>query len=97
LLASYQHGSSGILLADLGVGDWFGGLLYSAGQQANEAVLDQLSALSFTRFIFPFFTSVVNSSTSPVFPFSLLTAHIPFLADRGLYLAAWQSFLVLEL
>ncbi|KAL6641923.1 hypothetical protein ACP70R_020104 [Stipagrostis hirtigluma subsp. patula] len=42
------HGSSGLLLADVGVGDWFGGLLYSAGQQANEAVQDQLSALSFT-------------------------------------------------
>ncbi|KAK1394126.1 hypothetical protein POM88_013182 [Heracleum sosnowskyi] len=36
-------------LADGGIGDWFGGLLYSAGQQANEAVQDQLSALSFTR------------------------------------------------
>lgn len=37
-------------LADLNVGDWFGGFLYSAGQQANEAVQDQLSALSFSRF-----------------------------------------------
>lgn len=36
-------------LADGGLGDWFGGLLYSAGQQANEAVQDQLTALSFTR------------------------------------------------
>uniref|UniRef100_A0A0E0MCA3 Cytochrome C biogenesis protein transmembrane domain-containing protein n=1 Tax=Oryza punctata TaxID=4537 RepID=A0A0E0MCA3_ORYPU len=41
-------GSSGLALADLSVGDWFGNLLYSAGQQANEAVQDQLSALSFT-------------------------------------------------
>lgn len=47
-----QLGSSGLLLADLGIGDWFGGLLFSAGQQANEAVLDQLSALSFTRSAF---------------------------------------------
>nr|CAD1817151.1 unnamed protein product [Ananas comosus var. bracteatus] len=36
------------ILADLNLGDWFGGLLYSAGQQANEAVQNQLSALSFT-------------------------------------------------
>ncbi|RLM70332.1 cytochrome c-type biogenesis ccda-like chloroplastic protein 1 [Panicum miliaceum] len=43
------HGSSELLLADLGIGDWFGGLLFSAGQQANEAVQDQLSALSFSR------------------------------------------------
>lgn len=39
------------MLADGGPGDWFGGLMYSAGQQANEAVLDQLSALSFTRYL----------------------------------------------
>ena len=49
LLAFHQHGSSELLLADLGIGDWFGGLLFSAGQQANEAVQDQLSALSFSR------------------------------------------------
>lgn len=36
-------------LADGSVGDIFGGLLYSAGQQANEAVQGQLTALSFTR------------------------------------------------
>jgi hypothetical protein len=57
LLAFHQHGSSELLLADLGIGDWFGGLLFSAGQQANEAVQDQLSALSFSRSGF-FFTSV---------------------------------------
>ncbi|RWW44283.1 hypothetical protein BHE74_00049973 [Ensete ventricosum] len=39
-------------LADINLGDWFGGLLYSAGQQANEAVQNQLSALSFTRLIY---------------------------------------------
>lgn len=38
-------------LADGGTGDWLSGLLYSAGQQANVAVQDQLSALSFTRFV----------------------------------------------
>lgn len=37
-------------LADGSLGDWFGGILYSVGQQANEAVLDQLSSLSFTRY-----------------------------------------------
>lgn len=36
-------------LADGSLGDWFGGLMYSAGQQANEAVQIQLGALSFTR------------------------------------------------
>lgn len=39
-------------MADGSLGDLFGGFLYSAGQQANEAVQDQLSALSFTRFAF---------------------------------------------
>lgn len=48
---SHQHGLSGLVLADLGVGDWFGSLLFSAGQQANEAVQDQLSALSFSRYV----------------------------------------------
>jgi hypothetical protein len=59
LTAFHQHGPSGILLADLQIGDWLGGLLYSAGQQANEAVQDQLSALSFSRFIFLFFFTYV--------------------------------------
>ncbi|KAM4103133.1 hypothetical protein ACJW30_06G056400 [Castanea mollissima] len=36
-------------LVDGGLGDCFGGFLFSTGQQANEAVQDQLSALSFTR------------------------------------------------
>ncbi|KAH0986754.1 hypothetical protein GBA52_013931 [Prunus armeniaca] len=35
-------------LADGGPGEWFGGFLFSAGQEANEAVQDQLSALSFS-------------------------------------------------
>ena len=42
--------SSMYTLADGGLGDWFGSLMYSAGQQANEAVQIQLGALSFTRF-----------------------------------------------
>ncbi|CAN1775362.1 Cytochrome c-type biogenesis ccda-like chloroplastic protein 2 [Linum perenne] len=36
-------------LAEGNIGDSFGGFLYSAGQQANEAVQGQLTALSFTR------------------------------------------------
>lgn len=38
-----------VMLADVNLGDWFGGILFSAGQQANEAVQNQLTALSFTR------------------------------------------------
>ncbi|XP_062203631.1 cytochrome c-type biogenesis ccda-like chloroplastic protein 1 [Phragmites australis] len=68
------HGQSGILLADLGVGDWFGGLLYSAGQQANEAVQDQLSALSFTSLAVIFGAGLVTSlspCTLSVLPLTL--------------------------
>lgn len=46
---SIQEIASVYTLADGSLGDWFGGILYSVGQQANEAVLDQLSSLSFTR------------------------------------------------
>ena len=50
--SSSQEGAASVYtLADGGIGDWFGGFLYSSGQQANEAVQSQLSALSFTRFI----------------------------------------------
>uniref|UniRef100_A0A0E0MJG0 Cytochrome C biogenesis protein transmembrane domain-containing protein n=1 Tax=Oryza punctata TaxID=4537 RepID=A0A0E0MJG0_ORYPU len=55
-------GSSGLALADLSVGDWFGNLLYSAGQQANEAVQDQLSALSFTSLAVIFGAGLVTSA-----------------------------------
>ncbi|XP_074373424.1 cytochrome c-type biogenesis ccda-like chloroplastic protein 2 [Apium graveolens] len=48
-------------LADGGLGDWFGGLLYSAGQQANEAVQYQLSALSFTSLTVIFGAGLVTS------------------------------------
>lgn len=40
-----------VMLADVNLGDWFGGILFSAGQQASEAVQNQLTALSFTRCI----------------------------------------------
>uniref|UniRef100_A0A0E0IY72 Uncharacterized protein n=1 Tax=Oryza nivara TaxID=4536 RepID=A0A0E0IY72_ORYNI len=55
-------GSSGLALADLSIGDWFGNLLYSAGQQANEAVQDQLSALSFTSLAVIFGAGLVTSA-----------------------------------
>lgn len=48
-LLSQEAAASIYALADGSLGDWFGGFLFSAGQQANEAVLDQLSSLSFTR------------------------------------------------
>ncbi|GJM88053.1 hypothetical protein PR202_ga04072 [Eleusine coracana subsp. coracana] len=73
-LQDYLHGQSGILLADLGIGDWFGGLLYSAGQQANEAVQDQLSALSFTSLAVIFGAGLVTSlspCTLSVLPLTL--------------------------
>uniref|UniRef100_A0A0E0RDI3 Uncharacterized protein n=1 Tax=Oryza rufipogon TaxID=4529 RepID=A0A0E0RDI3_ORYRU len=57
-------GSSGLALADLSIGDWFGNLLYSAGQQANEAVQDQLSALSFTSLAVIFGAGLVTRSVT---------------------------------
>ncbi|CAO2204928.1 unnamed protein product [Urochloa humidicola] len=68
------HGPSGLLLADLGIGDWFGGLLFSAGQQANEAVQDQLSALSFSSLAVIFGAGLVTSlspCTLSVLPLTL--------------------------
>lgn len=62
------------MLADAGVGDWFGGLLYSAGQQANEAVQSQLSALSFTSLAVIFGAGLVTSlspCTLSVLPLTL--------------------------
>ncbi|OVA20202.1 Cytochrome c assembly protein [Macleaya cordata] len=61
-------------LADIGLGDWFGGLLFSAGQQANEAVQDQLSALSFTSLAVIFGAGLVTSlspCTLSVLPLTL--------------------------
>ncbi|KNA09806.1 hypothetical protein SOVF_150250 [Spinacia oleracea] len=62
------------VLADGGIGDWFGGVLYSAGQQANEAVLDQLSALSLTSLAVIFGAGLVTSlspCTLSVLPLTL--------------------------
>ncbi|GAB2229941.1 hypothetical protein Droror1_Dr00014197 [Drosera rotundifolia] len=61
-------------LADSSPGDWFGGLLYFAGQQANEAVQDQLSALSFTSLAVIFGAGLVTSlspCTLSVLPLTL--------------------------
>ncbi|PUZ43648.1 hypothetical protein GQ55_8G024600 [Panicum hallii var. hallii] len=68
------YGSSELLLADLGIGDWFGGLLFSAGQQANEAVQDQLTALSFSSLAVIFSAGLVTSlspCTLSVLPLTL--------------------------
>ncbi|KAJ4726235.1 cytochrome c-type biogenesis ccda-like chloroplastic protein [Melia azedarach] len=61
-------------MADGSIGDLFGGLLYSAGQQANEAVQDQLSALSFTSLAVIFGAGLVTSlspCTLSVLPLTL--------------------------
>ncbi|KAE8733597.1 Cytochrome c-type bioproteinsis ccda-like chloroplastic protein [Hibiscus syriacus] len=61
-------------LADGSPGDWFGGLLYSAGQQANEAVQGQLSALSLTSLAVIFGAGLVTSlspCTLSVLPLTL--------------------------
>ncbi|MCL7034543.1 hypothetical protein MKW94_019402 [Papaver nudicaule] len=70
-----QEGASYIpALADIGFGDWFGGVLFSAGQNANEAVQDQLSALSFTSLAVIFGAGLVTSlspCTLSVLPLTL--------------------------
>ncbi|XP_031104642.1 cytochrome c-type biogenesis ccda-like chloroplastic protein isoform X1 [Ipomoea triloba] len=61
-------------LADGGIGDWFGGFVYSAGQQANEAVQGQLSALSFSSLAVIFGAGLVTSlspCTLSVLPLTL--------------------------
>ncbi|GKV42520.1 hypothetical protein SLEP1_g49915 [Rubroshorea leprosula] len=61
-------------LADASAGDWFGGFLFSAGQQANEAVQSQLSALSFTSLAVIFGAGLVTSlspCTLSVLPLTL--------------------------
>ncbi|XP_057473523.1 cytochrome c-type biogenesis ccda-like chloroplastic protein isoform X1 [Actinidia eriantha] len=61
-------------LADGGIGDWFGGFLYSSGQQANEAFQSQLSALSFTSLAVIFGAGLVTSlspCTLSVLPLTL--------------------------
>ncbi|XP_060188431.1 cytochrome c-type biogenesis ccda-like chloroplastic protein isoform X2 [Lycium barbarum] len=61
-------------LADGTIGDLFGGLLYSAGQQANEAVQGELTVLSFTSLATIFGAGLVTSlspCTLSVLPLTL--------------------------
>lgn len=66
--------SSVYTLADGGIGEWFGGLMYAAGQQANEAVQVQLGALSLTSLAVIFGAGLVTSlspCTLSVLPLTL--------------------------
>ncbi|XP_021605981.1 cytochrome c-type biogenesis ccda-like chloroplastic protein isoform X2 [Manihot esculenta] len=69
-----EEAASIYTMADGSIGDWFGGFLYSAGEQANEAVQDQLSALSFTSLAVIFGAGLVTSlspCTLSVLPLTL--------------------------
>lgn len=69
-----RMGSSVFILSDGSLGDWFGGLMYSASQQANEAVQIQLGALSFTSLAVIFGAGLVTSlspCTLSVLPLTL--------------------------
>ncbi|KAJ0980886.1 hypothetical protein J5N97_009141 [Dioscorea zingiberensis] len=69
-----MEGTSIPLLAEINIGDLLGGFLYSAGQQANEAVQDQLSALSFSSVAVIFGAGLVTSlspCTLSVLPLTL--------------------------
>ncbi|KAM4092662.1 hypothetical protein ACB094_06G057000 [Castanea mollissima] len=69
-------------LVDGGLGDCFGGFLFSTGQQANEAVQDQLSALSFTSLAVIFGAGLVTSlspCTLSVLPLTLAKYIVGFL------------------
>ncbi|XP_074575969.1 cytochrome c-type biogenesis ccda-like chloroplastic protein 1 isoform X2 [Curcuma longa] len=66
--------TSPAFLAEMNLGDWLGDLLYSAGQQANEAVQSQLSAVSFTSLAVIFGAGLVTSlspCTLSVLPLTL--------------------------
>jgi cytochrome c biogenesis protein CcdA len=72
--AKAEMAASFFTLADGSLGDWFGGILFSAGQQANEAVLDQLSSLSFTSLAVIYGAGLVTSlspCTLSVLPLTL--------------------------
>ncbi|KAJ6844416.1 cytochrome c-type biogenesis ccda-like chloroplastic protein 2 isoform X1 [Iris pallida] len=73
-LSHVLEGMHALCLADINFGDSLGGFLYSAGQQANEAVQDQLSALSFTSLAVIFGAGLVTSlspCTLSVLPLTL--------------------------
>ncbi|KAL9297922.1 hypothetical protein ACSQ67_023818 [Phaseolus vulgaris] len=72
--AKAEVASSIYALADGSLSDWFGGFLFSAGQQANEAVQDQLSSLSFTSLAVIYGAGLVTSlspCTLSVLPLTL--------------------------
>ncbi|KMZ64642.1 Cytochrome c-type biogenesis ccda-like chloroplastic protein2 [Zostera marina] len=69
-----MDGSLSLNLADIDIGDSVGGFLYSAGQQANNAVQDELSALSFASLAVIFGAGLVTSlspCTLSVLPLTL--------------------------
>lgn len=69
-----EQAASVYSLAEGSLGDSFGSFLYSAGQQANEAVLDQLSALNITSLAVIFGAGLVTSlspCTLSVLPLTL--------------------------
>lgn len=69
-----EQSNSLYTIADGSAEDWLAGLLYSAGQQANVAVQDQLSALSFTSLAVIFGAGLVTSlspCTLSVLPLTL--------------------------
>ncbi|XP_047152680.1 cytochrome c-type biogenesis ccda-like chloroplastic protein isoform X5 [Vigna umbellata] len=72
--AKAEVASSIYALADGSLSDWFGGFLFSAGQQANEAVQGQLSSLSFTSLAVIYGAGLVTSlspCTLSVLPLTL--------------------------
>ncbi|KAJ7948591.1 cytochrome c-type biogenesis ccda-like chloroplastic protein [Quillaja saponaria] len=72
--AKAELAASVYTLADGNLGDWFGGFLFSTGQQANEAVMDQLSSLSFTSLAVIYGAGLVTSlspCTLSVLPLTL--------------------------
>ncbi|XP_061367206.1 cytochrome c-type biogenesis ccda-like chloroplastic protein isoform X2 [Gastrolobium bilobum] len=74
ITAKAEMAASVYALADGSLGEWFGGFLYTAGQQANEAVQDQLTSLSFTSLAVIYGAGLVTSlspCTLSVLPLTL--------------------------
>ncbi|RDY10688.1 Cytochrome c-type biogenesis ccda-like chloroplastic protein 2, partial [Mucuna pruriens] len=74
ILLTQEVAASIYALADASLSDWFGGFLFSAGQQANEAVQGQLTSLSFTSLAVIYGAGLVTSlspCTLSVLPLTL--------------------------